>query len=651
MLRNKISYMEEQRLLASVALFRKLYDNKKDSYDVLAEFLRASINIKGLWSFTVEESSAALKDSFGFQIPSAVLKSCLRKRLKGEVELAHGVFTTTDKFLKSETLQLEISTAQGEQEEIVGQLVEYVNHTQGRKLNNFEDEQLRNDFHKYFLGGLAPGSNLVNINEFIVSKSKDLQFTKELNHLEEGLILYQGIGYSSSTGTVNTWRTNYTIYLDTELLFWATGYDGALFKNIFNEFIELVKEISSKASDAGSLEVKYFPETKREIDSFFSYAEIVVSGGRVSDPSKTAMQHLLTGCTTRSDVVQKKAIFYSQLRKLKISEEGERDYYNPPDYNLESNELLALLANDFAEIPSEKISNALKFFSKINYLRKGASNVRLEQSKAILVSGKNLSRNLAFHPSVLQVDGAIPFSTSIEYLTERLWFKLGKGFGSGAKTPAAFDVVSRAQVIISTKISSKVSHDFKSLLSKIESGEMTANDASYIIEDLKSRSVKPEDLNSENIESITDFLEVDSIEAGIRTRRLLESKAIELEVRSEQLTEANNKLEKIKFDAFQKEVDAWKLEIKMLSAKARRNYKLILWVTALTPIIVLALLTLTLRSAADSTLSLVGFGFTVGAALWPFVSKKLVHNIILRKVSMKLRDDIRKLESRPKLLS
>lgn len=651
MLRDRISYMEDQRLLASVALFRKLYDNKKDSYDVLSEFLRASINIKGLWSFTVEQSSAALKESFGFQIPSAVLKSCLRKRLKGEVELAHGVFTTTEKFLKSETLQLEMSTAQGEQEEIVGQLVNHVIYVVGRSLNSSEEELLRNDFHKYFLGGLAPGSNLSSINEFIVSKSKDVQFTQKLNHLEEGLILYQGIGYSSDTGTVNTWRADYTIYLDTELLFWAAGYDGALFKNIFNEFIELVREINSKASDTGRLDVKYFPETKREIDSFFSYAEIVVSGGRVSDPSKTAMQHLLNGCIVRSDIVQKKAIFYSQLRKLKIFEEDERNYYSPPDYNLESNELLTLLVKDFPEISTEKISNALKFFSKINYLRKGASNVRFEQSKAILVSGKNLSRNLAFHVGVLQSEGAIPFSTNIEYLTERLWFKLGKGFGSGTKTPAAFDVVSRAQVIISTQISSKVSNEYKSLLSKIESGEMTTNDASYIVEELKSRSVKPEDLNADNVESVTDFLDVDSIEAGIRTKRLLERKAEELEVKSEQLIEANKKLDRIRRDSFQVKVDAWRIGIQKMKVSARRYYKVVLFTVSLIPILLLALLAYTLKEDADTKIGLVGFVFTVGAALWIFVSKKYFHGVILRMVSSKLRCDIRKYEPRPKITS
>lgn len=649
MLRNRLSYMEDQRLLASVALFRKLYDNKKDSYDVLAEFLRASINIKGLWSFTVEQGSTALKESFGFQIPSAVLKSCLRKRLKGEVELEHGVFSTTEKFTKSEKLQIEVAAAQAEQEEIVGQLVDFVNRYNEKPLSERSEDQLRTDFHKYFLGGLAPSSNLTSINEFIVRKSTDPLFTKKLNHLEEGLILYQGIGYSPDTGTVNTWRTEYTIFLDTELLFWANGYDGALFKNIFDEFIDLVKEINSKASDKGKLEVKFFPETKREIDSFFSYAELVVSGCRVSDPSKTAMQHLLNGSSTRSDIVQKKALFYATLRKLKISEEIERDYYTPPHYNLESSELLNKLSEENPEVPADKISNILKCFSKINYLRKGISNVRLEHSKAILLSGKNLSRNLAFHASVLHSEGAIPFSTNIEYLTERLWFKLGKGFGSGTKTPAAFDVVSRAQVIISTQISSKVSHEFKNLLSKVESGEMTTNDASYIVEDLKNRSIKPEDLNADNVESLTDFLDVDSLEAGVRTKRLLENKAEQLEIRTQELTQAQLDLANLRKDTLRKEVTAWRQGITQMKTTARKHYKLMLWAIAATPVITLSLVTYSLRSNGDSTLTLIGFGFTVGAALWPFVSKKYIHNFILKTVSSSLRHKIRNYEPRPKL--
>src|SRR5690606_33209202 len=112
--------------------------------------------------------------------------------------------------------------------------------------------------------------------------------------------------------------------------------------------------------------------------------------------SGTAMQHLLNGCRSPSDVVEKKGKFYSLLSKYKIYEEEDRNYYNPPEYNCESAELMEQLAHEFPDSPPEKIASALKLFTKINYLRKGVSNKGLEQSEAILVSGKNITRQLAF---------------------------------------------------------------------------------------------------------------------------------------------------------------------------------------------------------------------------------------------------------------
>lgn len=266
MLRIRQSRMEDQRLLASVALFRKLYDNQKDSYDVLADFIRAAINIKSLWSFTVDDCSKALKDNFGFKIPTAVLKSCLKRRLKDEVELSHGVYGITAKFEKLETLEDEIRLAQEEQDHIILELIDFVSDSKEKPLSFENENTLRDDFRQFFLGGAKPGNYHVDIGKFILSKSRDLAFTRKLNHLEEGLILYQGIEYSPDIGAINSWRSDYSIYLDTEILFWANGYDGVLFESLFKEFIELVKEVNLKASNKAKIHIKYFPETKQEVD-------------------------------------------------------------------------------------------------------------------------------------------------------------------------------------------------------------------------------------------------------------------------------------------------------------------------------------------------------------------------------------------------
>ncbi len=648
MLRIRESRMEDQRLLASVALFRKLYDNEKDSYDVLADFIRAAINIKNLWNFTVDDCSKALKNNFGFKIPTAVLKSCLKRRLKDELELSHGTYGITAKFEKSETLENEINLAQKEQENIILELIDFVSDSKEKPLKLDDENRLRDDFRQFFLGGSKPGAYHVDIGKFILSKSRDLEFTKKLNHLEEGLILYQGIEYSPDIGTINSWRSDYSIYLDTEILFWANGYDGLLFESLFKEFIELVKEVNLKASNEAKIHIKYFPETKQEIDSIFSAAEHLFKERRLADPSRAAMQHLLKDCKSKSDIVAKRAMFYSLLNRYNITQEADIDYYNPPEFNCESRETLEALASEFTEVPNEKIANTLKFFTKVNYLRGGISNKGLEQSKAILVSGKNLSRNLAWHPKVLQTEGAIPFSTDLDYLTERFWFKLGKGFGGNTKSLVSFDVVARAQIILSTQVSSKVSDEFKELTRRIEAGEMQTNDANFIIADLKTKTIKPEDLSPESIENLSEFLDVDSIEAGIRTKRLLEQKAAEIPGHITSLEESRAELKAFKSTVYEKELLAWRDGIAVLKKNARKRYQVMVGILITIPIILLCA-TAIILTTNDSLLSQVGFVLTAAAFLWSLVSLKLTNKWIMKKVSAGYKRDITTYQPRPRL--
>jgi hypothetical protein len=648
MLRIRQSRMEDQRLLASVALFRKLYDNQKDSYDVLADFIRAAINITSLWSFTVDDCSKALKDNFGFKIPTAVLKSCLKRRLKDEVELSYGTYGITSKFEKSEKLEDEILLAQEEQENIILELIDFVSDSKEKPLSLDNENTLRDDFRQFFLGGAKPGAYHVDIGKFILSKSRDLIFTRKLNHLEEGLILYQGIEYSPDIGAINSWRSDYSIYLDTEILFWANGYDGVLFESLFKEFIELVKEINLKASNEAKIHIKYFPETKQEVDSIFNAAEHLFKERRFADPSRTAMQHLLSDCKSRSDIIAKRAMFYSLLDRNNITQEADLDYYNPPEFNCESRETLEVLTSEFSEVAGDKIANALKFFTKINYLRRGISNRGLEHSKAILVSGKNLSRNLAWHSQVMPIEGAIPFSTDLDYLTERFWFKLGKGFGGNTKSLVSFDVVARAQIILSTQVSSKVSVEFKELIRRVETGQMQTNDANFIIADLKTKTTKPEDLNADSLEKLSEFLDVDSIEAGIRTRRLLEEKAAEIPEHITNLEKSRAELQAFKTAVFERDTVVWREGITAFKKNARKRYQAMVGILITLPIILLFSIAIIL-SKGDSLLSQVGFVLTAAAFFWPFVSIKLAHKSIMRKVSNWYKQDISSYKPRPKL--
>ena len=278
MLRTIEKYMEDRRLLASAALFRQLHENKKDVYDVLAQFIRSSISWSSSWSFNVTECSAILERYFGFKIPDAVIRTCLKKRLKraGELSLNQGIYATTETFVRADSLKDDYTSIQSEQRYIINTLTEHVEKVTARELSESERYQLSADFHSYFLGGLKPCDNSLLISEFIVKYSSDAEFTEKLNRVEEGLILYGGICHSSSLANHEPWRNNFTIYLDTEVLFFSQGFNGTLHKSIFDDFHALIKEINTRTSHGAKIELRYFDEAKREVEDFFYAAERIV---------------------------------------------------------------------------------------------------------------------------------------------------------------------------------------------------------------------------------------------------------------------------------------------------------------------------------------------------------------------------------------
>lgn len=573
MLRINKGYMEDRRLLASAALFRQLQEKKKDVYDVLAQFIRSSISWSSSWSFNITECSVFLEENFGFKIPDAVIRSCLNNRLKKKEELTlnNGTYSITEKFVITEDLKDDYEGIQGEHKFLITALIEYAESAKKTPLDESERAQISSDFHDYFLGGLKPSENSVLISEFIIKNSDNQDFVKKLNRVEEGLILYSGICYSSNSSAHAPWRNDFTIYLDTEVLFFTQDFNGSLHKKIFFDFYDLTKEINESTKGKAKINLRYFPETKREIDDFFYAAEKIVERQQVPDPSKSAMVSITNGCKNAGDVIIKKSKFYTTLDRLKIYEEGDLDYYSNPDYVIDDQITFNALKKDYPEFEEEKIYDILRIFTKINYFRRGLSNKGLEQSSAILASGKYLARALTFSEHVLQDSNHIPFATDLDYLTERFWLKLNKGFND-SKVPIAFDVVSRAQVILSTEAGNKVASDYKELVGKVQSGDMSNENASHLLSELRSRKTMPEDFSPSNIEEYSSFLHSEFVESTLRQKAVLEQKAKEGELSQAQVLLLEEKIKK-QTDLTAQQKDLYSQEIKKVNLINRAHLR------------------------------------------------------------------------------
>ncbi|HCO4447326.1 TPA: hypothetical protein N8Q19_004917, partial [Escherichia coli] len=218
-----------------------------------------------------------------------------------------------------------------------------------------------------------------------------------------------------------------------------------------------------------------------------------------------------------------------------------------PEYNIESTSTLDKLKREFPDYELDKIADTLKIFTKINYKRKGRSNIKLEQTGALLITGKNITKSLSHYFST-QGERTIPFAATLDYITERLWFKSHKGFANGVKLPTTFDVVARAQVILSTQVAAKVANVYKDMKGSVASGAMSKETAANLVIELRSKNLQPEGFVPDLVEDIMSFMDEDVIENALRTKSLLEIRAKQGIESEKQVEVLQKKLEEISAD-------------------------------------------------------------------------------------------------------
>lgn len=71
--------IEESKCLASLAVFRELYNSEKDIYGIISEFLLEQIISNSKHSFNLSEITNLLNESYDFSIPEAVVRTSLNR--------------------------------------------------------------------------------------------------------------------------------------------------------------------------------------------------------------------------------------------------------------------------------------------------------------------------------------------------------------------------------------------------------------------------------------------------------------------------------------------------------------------------------------------------------------------------------------------
>lgn len=483
-------------ILASFSTMKSLVDAQQyqSPYQILAEFIQYIIIKSNLHSFTAIEMKNRLFEVFGFDIPEAVVRTTVRglQFIKTENSIYH----VNQIELKDNSVFEEMkAVAEANNTDIIDLLIAFAQETD--PTSAIWADALTQEFIAYLLDDqqtTAAGKYTDLIGRFILKNESDEKIQSALTAIREGSILYIGLNHNiNETGSL---RKPLTLFLGTEVLFSLYGYNGEIYKQLAQDLFDQIK-----AANVGTkrITLRYFSDVKKEIDDFFTSAELIVDGKQLLFDT-VAMKAIINGCSTAGDVKVKKADFFHVLQcSYGIMEDDRSSYYENTDdqYNLES------LSVDSQQYDS------IKFISHINKLRKGRIYPYDLDAEYLIVtnSGVTLRASREQVERVMKeqaVDSACDYAVSVERLTNILWYKLGNGLGR-KEYPNNVNAVLKARMLLASKISQNISKLYMETRAQYRAGVITEDQLASRIITLRKKPITPEELTAETIEDSLDF--------------------------------------------------------------------------------------------------------------------------------------------------
>lgn len=525
-------------ILASYVTYKELSSrgNYKSPYQILAEFIKYIIYEKKLYAFSIGEIKSRVENEFEFYLPDAVLKSALKKIDFVTYDTTGNYCVNVEKVRVNGELKKYRNLAENTEISILEQLISFVEE-KNYKLNNREKKELMRAFGSYLIDESNGNKYQEEISSFIIKKSDDKKITEYLNSVREGVILYTGLNYNIDE--IGSLKKDLRLYLDMEVLFDIYGYNGEVFQSLALDLFKLARDANSKEK---RIRLRYFEETKTEIDLFFAKAEEIVKG-KVLLKDNVAMKAITNGCQDVSDISDRKADFYTKLRySYGIIQDDRDSYYYKSD-------IAANLEWTFSEEEKkdQEVQFAVKMISHINKLRNNKPFYEYTESEAIFITEtrkiQEYSRKMVDLISN-EIDSGkkmVGYAISMGMITNILWYKLSKGFGNN-DFPQNINSVLKAKIVLSNLISQNVSKKFDECKKAYQKGELDEQQLAARLLALREKAVKPEDINTDNLE---DSLNFDSkhIERFEAERELHKA---QLRQNKEQLEDYQSEIEKLK---------------------------------------------------------------------------------------------------------
>ena len=501
-------------IMASYATFKELYNSNeyRSPYQILSEFIKYVIVSKSLYSFTSTDIQSYLAEEFGFNPPIAVIRTAMRSI--PEVKRNHQAYQSNG--LKGNAaFQTYRQQSEEKSKFITDSLIKYAD---DKGILNLRKDKLAQEFIAFVLDEDGDPQYQQIIGEFVLANENNKHITDTISAIREGSILYSGLAFNiSEFGSLSQ---PITLFLDTEILFDIAGLNGVLFATLADDFLKLVDD----ANRGGKIiTLKFFSKVADDIDQFYGRAELIVSGRGEINFSQ-AMKSIVDGCQSISDVSDKKVELFRKLHtEYSIRKDDKENYYTESDvaYNLEGVQL-----KDYP-LTEELNAEGFAFCSNINKLRKGYQTTDYLSSKYLCITDtrrvREISQALSEELKNEAGEKYCDYAVSLSHITNLLWYKLNRGFGS-TEFPKNLDVVIKARTILAGYITQGIASTYKDIRAQAVAGALTQEEAAARIVALKEKTTLPENLDEDNIEDSLDFSEeyfVQFEETLAQSKRLL----------------------------------------------------------------------------------------------------------------------------------
>lgn len=544
--------ISDSNLLASLAVFRQLQESGKSINDILNEFIVDIIKTNGLYSFSSKEVNSLLNETYDFQIPDAVVALSLKKI--DALTNKNGLFTINDSS-KLDSFNIEKQKNLNSEKHIllISQLHEYIELKNNKKLSDKDKNDIEHALSNFILDNRVDNGYSDFISAFIIENKNNVEFINTWDTIREGVVLYTGLKYNPNLQT-KIWNTNLTIYVNMEIIFHFAGYNGTLYKTLIDDLYLLIKEINAKQK---YIHLKYLAETKEEIESFFYSAENIIQKGSSVNINASAMRNIINGCTSSTDILIKKEKLFSLLSNSGIFEENMEDIYKTENhkFNITTSELY----DKYQEVDDiEDITKKLNYIS----IKRGEREQNNFENIGYILLTESRHINLVAWDETIKEQGQVPLATNMQFLTNKFWFKLNKGFGK-KDCPISFKITTKAQILLSSHLTEKIRNSYLELQQQINNGSITEDIALKVLCELKTRSKLPEELQDENMNDILSSLDstlddyilehenvkklaIESGNKNIELEEVLQNTVLEkkqLELEHENITQKNTQLQ------------------------------------------------------------------------------------------------------------